>query len=152
MDTRLVIASIALFLIAYVQSSPLFFAFGIKLDVVLALAVLVALSYETVSEYAVLIIAGALGLTFGIGFPQALLFFSAIFILTRGVREMAPLRPFLFGSVLVIFFSFLTYTSLDWGIAASLVSQAFREALCNVIVFATLYAFLPPRYVRKGRY
>ena len=152
MGIRLVSATAAFFFAAYAQSSPLFFAFGIKPNITLVLAVLAAFYFDTALEYFVLIFAGTLGLAFGIGFPQAILFFSAVFILTRGAREMAPLRPFISGSILIIFFSFLTYASFDWDLVVSLAPSAVREALYNVALFTALYALLPLRYVRKGRY
>ena len=152
MGARLVSTAIALFFTAYAQSSPLFSIFGIRPNVVLAFAVLAGFSFTVAAEYAVLVSASALGFASGIGFPQACIFFALIFMLARVVREMAPLRLFLSGSVLVIVFSFLIYTSLGWDMVARLAPLAAREALCNVAVFAVLYALLPPHYVRKGKY
>ncbi len=145
MDFRLAGASIALFLAAYAQSSPLFFIFGVRLDVALVLAVLMALSFTTVFEYTVLILVGTLGLAFGVGFPQALLFFLAIFILTRGVQLVMPWQHIFLGSILVIFFSLLTYIP-------HLAPLALREAFCSVVLFITIYALTPSHYVRKGGY
>ncbi|MDO8582739.1 MAG: hypothetical protein Q7R63_01975 [bacterium] len=148
MDTRLVGTGIALFLCAYAQASPLFTLFGVRVDVALALAVLTAFSFGALYECAFLVIAAAYGLSAGIGFVPALLFFAAVFAITQGVHRAMPWQPFLAGCAIVLFFSFLTYVSLDSRLMVSLALPAAREAFCNVAVFAALYAFVPPRYAR----
>lgn len=152
MDTRLAGMGFALFLVAYAQASPLFTLFSVKADVALALAVLFALSFSTLYECAFLVFASACGLATGIGFVQALLFFAAVFVTTQGVRHALSWQPFLVGCVLVLFFSFLTYFSTDGALLMRLAPTAMREALYNLTVFAALYALIPPRYARHGRY
>ncbi len=152
MGTRLAAAGLALFLAAYAGVTPLFSLFGTKADVALALAVLLAFSFGSFYECAFLALMGACGLAAGIGFVHALLFFSAVFAMAEGVRRAVPWRPFLAGCALVLFFSFLTYVSSDWASAARLAPQFAREALCNLAAFAALYALMPPRNARHGRY
>ena len=149
MDTRLAGAGIALFLAAYAQASPLFMFFGVTVNVALALAVLFAFSFSTFYECGFLALLAACGLAVGIGFVPALLFFTAVFATVQGVRRALPWQPFLAGCAIVLFFSFLTYVSLDWNLMARLAPVAARDALCSVVVFAALYALIPPRYARR---
>ena len=149
MDTRLAGAGITLFLAAYAQVSPLFMFFGATANVALALTVLFAFSFSTFYECAFLALAAACGLAAGIGFVPALLFFAAVFAMTQGMRRAAPWQPFLAGCAIVLFFSFLTYVSLDSRLMARLAPAAARDAFCSVAVFAALYALVPPRYARR---
>ncbi len=152
METRLVGAGTALFLVSYAQATPLFTLFGVKVNIALALAVLAAFSFNALREYALLAFAAACGLALGIGFFPALLFFVVIFATTHGVRRVFSWRPLLAGCALVIFFTLLTYFSTDFGLIARLAPRMAREALYNVAAFALLYALMPPRYARHGRY
>ncbi|MSR73795.1 MAG: hypothetical protein EXS60_01955 [Candidatus Pacebacteria bacterium] len=151
MDARLAGTGIALFLVGYAQASPLFTLFGAKANIVLALAILVAFSFNAFYEYIFLVLVAACGLAAGIGFIQAFLFFAAVFAMAQGARRALPWQPFLVGCMLVIFFSLLTYVSLDWGLMVRLAPPAAREALYNLMVFVALYALMPPRYARHGR-
>lgn len=152
MDSRLGVAGIGLFLVAYAQTTPLFSVFGVELNNALALAIVLAFSYDTFYEYAFLALAGALGLASGIGFFPAILFFAVIFAVTNGVRRFVPWQPLLSGIALVLFFTFVTSISLDWHLFVRLAPQFVREALFNGAVFAALYALIPPHYARQRRY
>lgn len=151
MEARLIGTGIGLFLVAYAQVSPLFTFFGVKANIALALAVLAAFSFTTLRECSFLALASACGLTAGIGFIQAILFFATVFAMVQGMRRVLPWQSFLAGAALIIFFTFLTYVSVDWGLMARLAPQFAREALYNLTVFAALYALMPPRYARHGR-
>ncbi len=152
MDTRLAVTGLALFLAAYAQATPLFSLFGVKPDIALVLAVLAAFSFSSFRACAFLVLCGALGLASGAGFPQALLFFAAVFTTAQGVRRAVPWQPFLSGCAVVVFFAFLTYLSPDWNLVMRLAPQFAREALFDVTAFGALYALVPPRHARYGRY
>lgn len=152
MDSRLVYAGCALFFAAYAQLSPLFSLFGVKVDSALVLAIFFAFFVRTFFEGAFLVVCAAFGLAYGIGLIQSLLFFSAIFVVGQGVRRVVPWQPFLSGCTLVLFFSFLTYVSFDWGLVIRFASQFAREALYNIMLFALVYFFLSRYYARQGRY
>ncbi len=147
MDSRLRpfpwIAGGALFLVAYAQTTPLFSFFFLKPNIVLALSVILALSYGTFRECVFLVVLGAIGLASGVGVPQALLFFLAIFTVTRGILYVVPWQPLPSGIVLVVLFSFITH--------GHLAPLAVREALYNAAVFMALYACMPSGYARRQR-
>lgn len=152
MDSRLVYAGCALFFAAYAQVSPLFSLFGVKMNSALVLAIFFAFFVRTFFEGVFLVVCAALGLAQGIGLIQSLLFFSAIFVVGQGVRRAVPWQPFLSGCALVLFFSFLTYISFDWGLVARLLPQFAYEAVYNITAFALVYFFLSRYYARQGRY
>lgn len=143
MDSRLGFAGIAFFLVAYAQTTPLFSFFSIKPNGVLILAIVLALSYGMLYEYAFLIFLGAAGLAPGIGVPHALFFCVTVFAVTRGILRIAPWQPFISGLALVFVFSFLIYGRLAFPAA--------REAVFNVAAFAALYAFIPSGYAGRQR-
>lgn len=155
MDSRLstIIANgAALFIIAYAQTTPIFLIFGSKPNIALAFAIALAFLYTSFYECAFLVICGALGLASGVGVWQATLFFTAIFILTRGVRLVLPWQPILSGIVLTLSFSFLTYASFDWQVFARLAPQFMIEAFFNAVVFMVLYVLMPRHYAERRRY
>lgn len=152
MDLRLGITGIILFLVAYAQTTPLFYFFSIKPDIVLAFAIVLAFSCRSSYQCIFFVVMGSLGLAFGIGLLESLFFFSAIFVLTQGVRLALPWQPFVSGFVLVLFFTFLTYIPLNWDIFTRLAPQFAREAFCNVALFMAFHTLLLLRYERQGRY
>ena len=151
MDARLVITGIALFFTGYAQATPLFSFFGVKVDILLSLAVLVALSPRSLYERAFLVIVGSAGFAIGAGIVPALVFFSSIFFTAYVVRRAVPWQPFLVGGALTLLFSFLVPVALGWDVALRLAPLTAREALYNLMAFAALYALMPPRYARYGR-
>lgn len=152
MDSRLIRAGSIFFLVAYAQTTPLFSLFSVKPNIALALSVILAFSYGTFYECAILVVLGTVGLMYGTGLPYAFFFFSAVFVLARGVASAVPWQPFVSGLALVLFFSFLTYASPDWHLLRRLALPFAREAFFNAVVFTALYALFPPRYVPKRRY
>ena len=151
MEARLVGAAVALFFAAYAGTTPIFLLSGVKVGVAIALAVFAAFSFGSLYECALLAFAGACGLGMGMGFIPSILFFAAIFFMTQAAHRFMPWQPFLVGCALVIFFSFLTYVSLDWALVVRLAPQFAREALYNLAVFAGLYLLIPPIHARQRR-
>ena len=141
-----------MFFVAYAQTTPLFFVFGVVPNVALALAVAVAFSYGKPSEYAFLAVSGALGLASGIGVFAAFLFFTSIFFAAWAVRRFLPWQPLISGIALVAFFSFATYIFPDPRLFPSLASQFAREIACNIALFMISHAVMSPYYARRRRY
>ena len=152
MDSRIIYSGLALFVTAYAQTTPLFFVFGVKANVVLVLAVLSAFSVRTLYASVFFVVCATLGLMSGAGFIQSILFFSLVFATVQVVRRAVPWQPFLSACVLVLFFSCLTYASLDGGVIIRSAPQFAREALYNLITLAIIYAFLPHYHAQQGRY
>ena len=141
-----------MFFAAYAETTPLFSVFGVKANIILVLALLAAFSVRTFSACAFLVSCATLGLMSGVGFIQSAFFFSAIFLTVQGIRRVVPWQPFLSACVLVLFFSFFTYVSLDWDLMMRSAPQFALEAFYNLIVMSILYACIPPYYARQGRY
>lgn len=152
MDSRLIRNCLLLFAIAYAQTTPLFVVYGIKADVALVLAVFLSLSAATTRERVILSLCASFGFASGIGLLQALLFFFAVFFSAYGVQRILPWRPFFSACALVLFFSALSYVSLDWGLLARYAPQFARETLYNAITLIVFYAFIPYYHARHGRY
>lgn len=151
MDTRLTGYAIALFLVAYAGTTPLFSFFGAHINVALALAAVIAFSLRSPYEYALASLAGAAGLAAGLGVFMSLLFFGGFFIALYAVRHAVPWQPYLIGCGLVLIFSFVTYGSADFALMARLAPVFVREALYNVTAFSVLYLLMPISNARQGR-
>ncbi len=152
MDSRLIRNGLLLFIVAYAQTTPLFAVAGVKVNVALVIAVLIAFSVRTLYECAFLSVCVALGLASGAGFVQALLFFLAVFFSAYILRIVLPWQPFLSALTLALFFTALSSISLDWEFFIRYAPQFARETLYNGITLAVLYAFISHYHARQGRY
>lgn len=152
MDFRLIRNCFILFAVAYAQTTPLFILFGIKADVVLVLAVLMAFSVHTVYESVLLAVCASLPFASGLGSIQSLLFFCAIFFSAYGMRAIVPWQPFFSAFVLVLFFTFLSYVSFDTDFIVRFAPQFALESFYNGIMLIVFYAIVSHYHVRQGRY